>query len=308
MKAPFTPDPRLTGIAIAYRNLMLIADAVLPRVAVGTDPFKYLVFNQADRFTLPDTRVGRKGRPNQVEFGATEVEASTDDYGLESAVPQHDIDRAPEGYDPLGNATEGIMDLVLLDREVRAAALVFAAGSYPAAQRETLAGTDQWSDAANSTPIDDISDALDVPIMRPNVMVLGQRTATVLRRHPQIVKSFNGTSGEAGIVPTSFLAEVFELEEVLVGKAFVNTAKPGQAPTFTRAWGNHCALIHRNRLANTQQGVTFGLTAEFGTRLAGSAEDRNIGLRGGQMVRAGESVKELVVAADAGYFFEDAVA
>lgn len=308
MKAPFTPDPRLTGIAIAYRNQMMIADAVLPRVPVGTDPFKYLVYDKADRFTVPNTRVGRKGRPDQVEFGATEVEASTEDYGLEDAVPQHDIDRAPEGFDPLGNATEGIMDLVALDREIRVANLVFALATYPAAQRETLAGTDQWSDPDDSTPIVDISDALDVPIMRPNVLVLGQKTATVLRRHPQIVKSFNGTSGEAGIVPISFLAEMFELEEVLVGKAFVNTAKPGQAPVFARTWGNHAALIHRNRLANTQRGVTFGFTAQFGDRVAGSAEDRNIGLRGGQMVRAGESVKEVISASDVGYFFEDAVA
>ncbi len=307
MKLPFTPDPRLTGIAIAYRNGMLIADSVLPRVPVGTDPFKYLVYNQADRFTVPSTLVGRKGKPNQVEFGATEVEASTKDYGLEDAVPQHDIDRAPEGFDPLGNAVEGILDLVELDREVRVANLVFDDDTYPAAQVETLSGDDQWSHAS-SNPIDDILQAMDVPLVRPNVLVLGQETWTALRTNPVIVKSFHGNAGDAGVVPRSHVAALFELEEVLVGPAWLNTARKGQDAAFTRVWGKHAALIRRERLANTQRGVTFGLTAQFKDRVAGSTEDRDIGLRGGQRVRAGESVAELIVAADVGFLFENAVA
>jgi hypothetical protein len=54
--------------------------------------------------------------------------------------------------------------------------------------------------------------------------------------------------------------------------------------------------------------VTFGVTAQFGTRVAGSWDDKNIGLTGGKMVRAGESVKEVITAADLGYFVQNAVA
>lgn len=304
---PFTPDPRLSGIAIAYRNNTLIADAVLPRVPVGTDPFKYLMYNRDDRFTIPDTRVGRRGKVNEVEFGASELEASTNDYGLEHPVPQHDIDRAPEGFDPLGNATEGIMDLVELDRELRVANLVFDDDTYPSGNKVQITDASAKWGHEDSDPIAAILAALDVPLMRPNVLVLGQSTWTALRANPTIVKSFHGNSGDSGVVPREHVAQLFELEEVVVGQAWVNTARPGQPANFQRAWGNHAALIRRERLANTQRGVTFGLTAQFGDRLAGSWEDRSIGLRGGQRVRAGESVKELVTAADVGYFFEDAV-
>ena len=54
--------------------------------------------------------------------------------------------------------------------------------------------------------------------------------------------------------------------------------------------------------------ITFGLTAQWMTRIAGSTPDPKIGLLGGQRVRVGEFVKELVVANDVGYFIEDAVA
>jgi hypothetical protein len=32
-----------------------------------------------------------------------------------------------------------------------------------------------------------------------------------------------------------------------------------------RAWANHAAFIYRNLLADTQGGVTFGFTAQFGS-------------------------------------------
>ena len=53
--------------------------------------------------------------------------------------------------------------------------------------------------------------------------------------------------------------------------------------------------------------MTFGYTAQFKDRVSGSIVDPDIGLRGGQRVRVGESVKELVVAKDAGYLFENVI-
>ncbi|MDF7667925.1 hypothetical protein PT273_08740 [Orbaceae bacterium ESL0727] len=91
------------------------------------------------------------------------------------------------------------------------------------------------------------------------------------------------------------------------GDAFLNSAKPGKSPTLLRAWGNKASFTVRNKLANTKGGVTFGFTAQFKDRVSGSIADPNIGLRGGQRVRVGESVKELVIAKDAGYLFENVI-
>ena len=77
---------------------------------------------------------------------------------------------------------------------------------------------------------------------------------------------------------------------------------------MTRLWGKHAAFLHRNMMADTDFGVTFGMTAQFGDRVAGVIEDSDIGMRGGVRVRSGESVKELVTANDLGYFFQNAVA
>jgi hypothetical protein len=312
MKAPFPVQPELTGIAIAYRNQALIADDVLPRVPVGTQEFKWWQFNIADGFTLPDTKVGRKSAPNEVEFSATEQTSSTNDYALDDPVPQADIDNAPAGFNPISRAVEGITDLILLDREKRAADLVFTLGNYPAAQRVTLAGTDQWSDYvdAASNPVDDIKLGLDSCLVRPNIMVIGQLAWSKLNSHPKIVQAVGGTVQGAGIAKRRQVADLFELEDIYVGQSFLNTAKKGQAATYGRVWGKHCALLYRDRLANPQSGtrVTFGFTAQWGNRVAGANTDPNIGMRGGQRVRAGESLKELIVSSDAGYFIQNCVA
>ncbi|WP_431222210.1 phage capsid protein [Serratia sp. L9] len=304
---PFPVDPHLTAISIAYRNVSLIADDVLPRVPVGVKSFKWWKYDIAQGFTVPNTTVGRTSQPNQVEFPAEEETSSAEDFALDAPIPQDDIDNAPKNYDPLGHATERTADLIALDREVRTSKLVFSPNSYPVGNRQILAGANQWSHA-DSNPLVDITDALDDLVMRPNIAIWGRVTATALRRNPSIVKAYHGTLGDSGMVPMAFLKDLLELEDIYVGSAWVNIARPGQKPVLVRTWANHAAFHYRNRLANTQGGVTWGFTAQFGNRVSGSIADPNIGMRGGQKVRVGESVKELCVAKDVGYLFQNAVA
>jgi hypothetical protein len=307
--APFPITPQLTAIAIAYRNSRLIADEVLPRVPVSQQSFKYRKYALEDSFTLPNTLVGRSSKPNQVEFGFTEVDTSTRDYALDDPIPNADMMNAQGGYNPEARATEVISDLLALDREKRAADLVFAAASYATANKVQLVTNDQWNEYAQaaSDPIADIVTGLDACVMRPNIMVLGYAVASTLRRHPAILKAYNGTTGDTGMVPLNFLRELFELEQVLVGQGWINTAKKGQTATMARVWGNHCALIYRDSLATASSGTTFGFTAQWGDRVAGSIDDPDIGMHGGKRVRVGESVKEVITASDLGYFIEDAI-
>lgn len=307
---PFPVQPELTAVAIAYRNKQLIAAGVFPYLPVGSTTFRYLKHTAAEGFTIPDTKVGRRSAPNEIEFTATQIEAATDDYGLDDPVPQHDIELAANaGYDALGRAVEGIVDLILLDREKRSADLAFDDTQYAAANKVTLSGTSQWSDFTNSNPISDILTGLDAALVRPNVMVIGRAVWTKLIQHPKIVKATYGDATDAGVARKRDVAELFELDEILVGEAWINTAKKGQAATYARAWGKHASLIYRDPLAlSTGRRPTFGFTARFGTRIAGAMADAKIGLRGGQRVRAGESVKEVFVANDLGYFIKNAVA
>jgi len=306
--APFAIDPHLQSIAIAYRNETLIGDRVLPYVPVGKQEFRYLEHTFGESFTLPDTKVGRKSNPNEIEFTASEKTSATEDHALDDFVPQNDIDNAPANYSPRDRAVVGTMDFVLLGHEKRVADLVFNAASYNAANKVTLSGTDQWSDFVNSDPVDDIMAGLDACLMRPNVGVFGAEVWTKLRQHPAVVKAVNANSGDSGVVSRRAIAELLELDEILVGRSRLNTANKGQPVSLGRVWGKHASFIYRNEAADTQGGLTFGYTARWGERIAGTIRDEKRGMRGGETVRAGESIKELVVADRAGYFVQNAIA
>lgn len=307
-KAPFTIDPYLTGIAIGYKNPAYIADQVMPRVTVGKMDYKFTRYPIGEEFQVPNTLVGRRGEPRKIELTGTEDAGSCKDYGLEDSVPQSDIDQAPPNYKPLDRAVMKCTEYVALSREVRVATIVQATANYGANNRITLAGSDQFSDYDDSDPLGVITAGLDACVMRPNTIVMGRPAWSKLRGHPAIVKATNRNAGDAGLAAKQAIAEVFEVQNVLIGESFLNTAKPGQAPVISRVWGKDIALLFINPLADAESGITFGWTAEYGSRVAGQYPDMKVGLRGGVTVRSGETVDEKVIANDVGYLIKAAVA
>ena len=313
----FPVNPELTAIAIAYKNPdeQLIADLVLPRVPTPKK-FKYTVYDEASGFTVPDTKVGRRSEPNMVDFGGTDVTAETLDYGLDDLIPNDEIQAwesmakpATGGpINPMDFSTMMLTGLVQLDREIRVANLVFNAANYSAGNQTTLSGTSQWSDQVNSNPLTAITDAMDIPLVRPNYLVLGQRTWTNLRRHPKIAQAIGHSAQTAGYVARQQVAELLELDGIIVGQSRVNTAKNGQTPNYVRTWGNHASLLHISPMAAQMGQPTFGFTAQWGTRIAGVLPEPKAGLSGSMRVRSGERVLEVISSVDAAYFFQNATA
>lgn len=309
-QAPFQFNPVYTGIAIRYTNESFIADMVMPRATVGKSMFKYQKFVLEETFRVPSTAVGRKSRPNKVEFTATEVTDSTKDYGLDDDVPQEDIDNAAgvPNMDPLALATTNVTELVALDREVRVAGIVQTASNY--SQSTDLAGTGNQVSNPDSDPIGMFEDALDAMIVRANIAVIGNGAWRYLKVHPDLVQAMYGSQKQnaatKGMISAAWLADFLELDAIYIGKGWQVTSKKGQSVTTSRIWGKHISLLRVNPNAGAGAMPTWGFTAQFGSKVAGTIADPHIGLRGGQIVRVGERVKEVVSATDLGYFLKNA--
>lgn len=315
MKFPFIPSSQYTAVALAYSNREMIADQVLPRLTVTAREFKWDEHAKSSMFQVPSTLVGRKGSPNEVEFTAEERTSSVGDYGLDDVVPVEDIEAAQgkPGLDPLGRAVEGVSQLIMLDREIRTADLVFNQATYPVGNKLQLANAnDKWDAYAQaaSDPVEDIMTAKEAALMPFNTCVMGEDVWFKLRRHPKLLAAYfpvNATGG--GILSLQQFQELFEFDRVLIGRAFKATSKPGQTLALSKVWGKAFAMMHQNPLASLRgNGITFGATAEYGTRFAATMEEPKVGLRGATRVRVGERVKELITAADCGYLIYDAIA
>lgn len=303
---PIAPD--LTAISVVYKNPDYIADMVLPRVSVAKQNFTFVSYPTDAMFNVMDTAVARRGKTNEVTLEGAETSDITLDQGLEAAIPQADLENADQRYRPRDMQTLQLSELVALGREQRVAGLVFNTASYAAGLTTTLSGTGQYSDYANSDPVVGINSMLDLPLVRPNKLVIGQQAWTVLRSHPKIVQATKGTAQQGGIASRQQVAELFEVSEVLVGAARSNNAKRGQTPSLARLWGKHISGIYIPPVLTGQGEVAFGASFEWGSRSVQEWEDKNIGLRGGQRIRVGESLRERIIANQAGFMIQNAVA
>jgi hypothetical protein len=312
----FPINPQLTSIAMMYRNpdYTFIADQVLPVIPVA-QKFKYTKYDQEQGYTVPDTKVGRKSQPNEVDFGGTLIDSSTEDFALDDVVPNEDVeawekmDKPSQGgpVDPRILSTQYLKGLVDLDREVRVANIVFNPASYVAGNVVALAGGSKWSDFVNSNPLDALLAALDVPLLRPDGITFGQQVWTKVRQHPKLVQAVYGTAQNGGVITREQLAEKLEVKYIRVGSAFMNNGRKGQAASMQRAWGNFCALNFSGRDAAMAGQPTFGFTGQFGTEIAGVIPEPKIGLSGSQRVRVGRRVREVISDPSLGYLFTNVV-
>lgn len=313
----FVQNAAMTAIAIGFRNpdVAYIADMVMPRVPVPTETFKWLRYVDAEAFTLPSTRVGRKGKVNEVEFSATEESGSVETYGLQSVIPKSDIDAAAAQraaglttYDPRNFTTAMLANLMMLDREIRVAAAVQATGNYDAANVTNLASAGDRFDSATGDAEAVIDAALNGTfIVRPNTAVFPEPVWQKLRKNPLLVKAVKGTTQGAGKITQEEFKAYFELQNLYVGAAYANSAKPGQTPTMARVWGKTAAFLFLDRMARPEGGVTWGYSPTWGDRVAGTLPDEDVGLDGGEAIRVGERIAELVVCKSAGALITNAI-
>jgi hypothetical protein len=310
-KRPFKQDVRRSGISIIYRNeeINLIADQVSPRVPVS-ERFSCQLYDLPERFTIPDTKISRKGRVNRVNFKVDEIEYRTEPHGLEDAIPFTDIEAAKEenyGYDPEDHAVEALTDLVLLDREVRVANEFQNPNNYLPANTRVLSGTSKLSDYLNSDPVGIFKLAARSTILRANSIAMGDEVWDVLSTHPKLVALIYPNGDGKGMIEPQELARKFRFKNIFIGEGQLNTARKGQAANIERVWGNNIAIFHRNMMANNQKATTFSFTGEYKKRKVMRFEDPYIGEDGGVVDRVTENVKEVFPAKPLGYLIEDVI-
>lgn len=304
---PFPIEPKLTAVSLAYKNGSYIADQVLPRVPAPAESFKYRVFPKELYLTIPETRIGRKGVPNEVELSYITKTASVEGYGLSEVIPVADIKAtAQDGFDLQSKTTTYLTELLTLGRERRMADLIFNASSYSNSNVNALAASSNFS-AANSDPLKVIDDGLKVPFFRPNVIVMGEQVFDVLKFHPKIIRTVYPCADTGGVVSEQQLANILGVDKLLIGKTRINSANKGKSANIVSVWGKHIALLYIAPGAGLNDIPSFGMTAEYGTRQTALIAEQNTGVEGAYRIRVTERLKELVTAPDLGYLIKDAV-
>ena len=99
------------------------------------------------------------------------------------------------------------------------------------------------------------------------------------------------------------LADLLDLEEVIIGAAGKESATEGQTSSLSYIWGKHAWLIYRPKTATIKQ-IAFGYFFQY-KRTTDKWYDND---REGTFVRVHDYYAREIVSADAAYLIKNAVA
>lgn len=229
-----------------------IANRLLPilNVDLAADSFGKIPLKEL--LKRADTNRGAEGNYNRVKWQFTTDSYATDEHGLEGAVDQRNARKYANYIDAEADTARLVLHLVQLEAEIRVRDLLFP-GTYTPTAVDV-----EWSDPASSLPIDDIEASVrrvfTATGVWPNAVVFNKLVFRNLRNSEQVLEriaaSGAGDKIKASDVTTRMLAEVFDLDHVIVAEGVMNTANEGLTATPGHIWSSEYAAV--GRIATSQ--------------------------------------------------------
>jgi hypothetical protein len=294
----------LSNMSTEYANEAFIGRLLFPDVTVEKLEDKFPVFSKRDMLAYPDDTGGGE----QDEGPEVSLTFSLDDYKclprlLSTKLEQKTIDNEDNAFDWMMAYAENLLNGREFNHEKRAMALAFSSGNYGGTS--SLGAAARWNSGSGGTPIKDIQGARD-SVWRGrqgNTKLFGVTTLEVYRvlaNHPVLLDKLRMKDGNPSLTD---LANFFELDGILVAKAWADAANSGQTASI-------------GRMVTTKGFGVIGVagspgrnTASFGYNLLFKGErrmtqwfDDKRGTRGTWRMKAASDDVIKITARDAGFF------
>ena len=276
-------DAPLTNISVAYiqKADSFIADKVFPIISVKKQSDRYFVYLKEDWFR--DEAVERVMGAESAG-GGYEID-NTPTYFCKIYAYHKDVtaaDRANSDIplQPDEDASQFVSQKFLLRRETDWATRFFAASiwdtEYTGAAATSGTQLKYWS-SSGSDPIGDVAtaqlDIQSVTAFKPNVMVIGPYVYKALRNHADVLDRIKYTQGPA--IPTpNLLAQLFDVDKVLVAQAVKNSAAKGATEDTDFIYGKHALLAYAAPSPGIKQPTAGYIMAWTGLEGAGAYGNR----------------------------------
>jgi hypothetical protein len=262
-------DTVLSNISIAWMQSSdnFIADKVFPRIPVEKQSAIYFKYDQ-DAWLRDEAQL----RADSTESAGSGYTVSKDTYSasvwaFHKDVGDQVIQNATSPLMPIRDATNYVASRLMLKQEVDFAGKYFKSGVWGTDVAGVNSGPTgvqviRWDQYTTSTPLVDIEIwkeyIASVTGFQPNILVLGKQVFNALKNHPTIIDRIKYTSRD---IPTNvLLASLFDIEQVLVAKSLVNTAKEGQTKSISYNFSKGALLVYSNPnpgLQTPSAGYTF---------------------------------------------------
>jgi hypothetical protein len=288
-----------------------IGSKVLPVIDVPKATGSFGVLPVEEMLKIRNTKRAPGAGYSRGEFKFETSTYTTEEHGAEEPVDDREASLYSEYFVAEQVAAMRARQAVLGNYEARVAAAVFNTSTWTGASLFTNVST-EWSNASSGVPVTDVLTAgnkvYENSGFYPNALVINRRVFRNLKNNAQVLDRIAsagaGSSIKAADVSVEMLAQVFDLEYVIVAGASKNSANEGQAATPASFWDNEYAMICRVATGPDIRQPCIGRTfhwAEDGSSVGGTTEEyRDEGVRS-KIIRVRHDVDEVIIYANAGH-------
>lgn len=270
----------LTQISIAHMNKMehYVADKCFPLVPVEKQSDVYVKYQRGDFFQGAESAQAmqnlQRAPGTRAAVAGYAVDTSNsfrcDNFAVGVEIPDELRGNADAVF-RLDNEASLLATQIQMLRRERAFASDFMAVNVwgdASGSHDKVGTTDfvKWSDYGGSDPFTDLEDGLDAVEGatgdRPNRLVMGAIVWRRLKHHPDLVDRIKGgaTPGAPAIVQRQLLAQILEIDEVLVARASYRSSGEGATLALSRVIDDDALLVFANPspgLMTPTAGISF---------------------------------------------------
>ena len=238
-------DELLTDASSMLKPEEFICEMILPFVGVDRSTGKLAKYGTS-HLRIENSLVAGRGKFRRVEtIVRSQSTYSLDGHGLEGLVTEEDYDNVQEPYSAEEDEVLGLTTVLWLEKEKSLADALTSTTTMTA--NVTLSGTSQFSDYDNSDPISRCITARktvkDNCGFFPNVAIMSDYVAQILRFHPQLL-AIGFIQNRTGELTDAELAQILKVKKVYIGSAMYETAKEGQTSSLGAVWGKHLIFAY----------------------------------------------------------------
>ena len=215
-------DIEMDGQGFIAPRVLPIFEAGKQSGTFGKIPVEQLLENR-------DTKRAPGSGYSRGDFDFQTTTYACEEHGAEEPVDDRESTAYMDYFSAEQVASYRAHSVVLRNAEQRAADLLFNTTTFTA-----TSVTNEWDDATNATPIDDVEAAVqrvyDACGLWPNALIINRKVFRNLRLVNQIVdrlKYSGHQDPKPGNITEQDLAEVFDLEELIVAGSSKNSANEG---------------------------------------------------------------------------------
>lgn len=251
-------------------------------------------------------------------FTFTKASFACQENGWEEPIDDREAEMYAEYLDAELVGTARARDFVLRNHEIRIANMIFNASTWTGAGL-TTAVVNEWDDAANATPNEDIKAAKAViraaTGLEPNALILNINVFENLINCDAIIdrlKYAGFTDPRPGSITAQALALALNVDRIIVagqgGSAIKATNNQGQSIVTAQIWSNEYAMLARVATSLDPREACVARTFHWGadgSSIGGTVESYRDETIRGNVIRVRHDTDEIVMYTEAAHLLSN---